>query len=115
MGRPEIPDKTYFKIGEVCDLTGIKTHTLRYWESEFPVIKPLRAGSQQRLYRRADVDVIFKIKQLIYEDGLTIAGARKFLTQESKSDLQGPHKQIAGQNLLLEIKEELIAIRNMMK
>jgi len=77
--RPEIPDKLYFKIGEVSKLSGLATHVLRYWESEFPDIRPQRANSQQRLYRRVDVETILKIKELLHEQGYTIAGARKFL------------------------------------
>ena len=77
--RPEIPDKLYFKIGEVSKLAGLAAHVLRYWESEFPDIRPQRANSQQRLYRRVDVETILKIKALLHEQGYTIAGARKFL------------------------------------
>ena len=77
--RPEIPDKLYFKIGEVSNLAGVATHVLRYWESEFPLIRPKRANSQQRLYRRVDVETILTIKTLLHEQGYTIAGARRFL------------------------------------
>jgi DNA-binding transcriptional MerR regulator len=77
--RPEIPDKLYFKIGEVSKLAGVATHVLRYWEAEFPIVCPKRANSHQRLYRRVDVEMIFTIKTLLHEQGYTIAGARKFL------------------------------------
>lgn len=77
--RPEIPDKLYFKIGEVSRLAGVAAHVLRYWESEFPSICPKRANSQQRLYRRIDVETILNIKDLLHEQGYTIAGARKFI------------------------------------
>jgi DNA-binding transcriptional MerR regulator len=77
--RPEIPDKLYFKIGEVSKLAGVAAHVLRYWESEFPSIRPQRANSQQRLYRRVDVETVLVIKTLLHEQGYTIAGARKFL------------------------------------
>lgn len=77
--RPEIPDKLYFKIGEVSRLAGVAAHVLRYWESEFPSISPQRANSQQRLYRRVDVETVLAIKTLLHEQGYTIAGARKFL------------------------------------
>lgn len=77
--RPEIPDKLYFKIGEVSRLAGVATHVLRYWESEFPLIRPKRANSQQRLYRRVDVETILIVKSLLHEQGYTIAGARRFL------------------------------------
>ncbi|MFH2123463.1 MAG: MerR family transcriptional regulator [Pseudomonadota bacterium] len=77
--RPEIPDKLYFKIGEVSKLAGVATHVLRYWETEFPSIRPKRANSQQRLYRRVDVETVLTVKSLLHEQGYTIAGARKFL------------------------------------
>ena len=78
-----IPDKLYFRIGEVSDLTDTKSYVLRYWESEFPTLKPERK-SGQRLYRRKDVETVFRIKQLLYREGFTIEGARKQLELESK-------------------------------
>lgn len=74
-----IPDKLYFKIGEVAKIADVPTHVLRYWESEFPGIRPKRANSKQRLYRRQDVELIVEIKSLLHERGYTIAGARKLL------------------------------------
>lgn len=74
-----IPDKLYFKIGEVGRLAQVPTHVLRYWETEFKGIKPKRANSKQRLYRRDDVELILKIKVLLHEQGYTISGARKLL------------------------------------
>ncbi|MBU0673778.1 MAG: MerR family transcriptional regulator [Proteobacteria bacterium] len=82
-----IPDKLYFKIGEVSQLVGVDTHVLRYWESEFKMIRPLRVKSQQRLYRRSDVKNLLLIKTLLYEKGFTIAGARKVLDERRG---QGP-------------------------
>ncbi|MEE4242810.1 MAG: MerR family transcriptional regulator, partial [Desulfopila sp.] len=75
----EIPDKLYFKIGEVSKLAEVAPHVVRYWESEFDQISPKRAGSNQRLYKRDDVELILKIKTLLHIKGYTIAGARKFL------------------------------------
>ena len=80
MPMGSIPDKLYFKIGEVKKITGVEAHVLRYWESEFRIIRPQRATSKQRLYRRVDVENILTIKKLLYEDGYTVPGARKFLT-----------------------------------
>ena len=80
IGMGSIPDKLYFKIGEVKKITGVEPHVLRYWESEFKIIRPQRATSKQRLYRRVDVENILTIKKLLYEDGYTVPGARKFLT-----------------------------------
>lgn len=74
-----IPDKLYFKIGEVAKLAEVPSHVLRYWESEFPGIRPKRANSKQRLYRRQDVEQILAIKFLLHEQGYTIAGARKLM------------------------------------
>jgi DNA-binding transcriptional MerR regulator len=79
----EIPDKLYFKIGEVAKLAGVPPHVLRYWESEFSAIHPKRANSKQRLYRRADVELILKLKELLHERRYTIAGARKYLADEA--------------------------------
>lgn len=75
-----IPEKRYFKIGEVCKITGLKQHVVRYWESEFKqFIRPQRASSKQRLYRRSDIENLLRLQKLLKEDGLTISGARKFL------------------------------------
>ncbi len=85
----EIPDKLYFKIGEVAKLAGVPPHVLRYWESEFSAIHPKRANSKQRLYRRVDVEFILKLKELLHEQRYTIAGARKYL-----ADQTGPHEAV---------------------
>ena len=77
--KTTIPDKLYFKIGEVAKMADVPTHVLRYWESEFTGIKPKRANSKQRLYKRQDVELILDIKTLLHEQGYTIAGARKLL------------------------------------
>jgi len=78
---PQIPDKIYFRIGEVSHLVGVDTHVLRYWESEFALIKPFRGPSKQRLYRQQDVHNLLRIKQLLHDEGYTISGARKHLRQ----------------------------------
>lgn len=78
----QIPDKLYYKIGEVAKFTGIKTHVLRYWETEFKAIRPNKSRSNQRLYRRQDVDLILHLKDLLYNQGFTIAGARKKLREK---------------------------------
>ena len=80
-----IPDKLYFRIREVSKLTNTKAYVLRYWESEFPTLKPERK-SGQRLYRRKDVENIVRVKKLLYEEGYTINGARQFIKAESKRD-----------------------------
>ncbi|MEW6185243.1 MAG: MerR family transcriptional regulator [Thermodesulfobacteriota bacterium] len=83
-----IPDKQYFKIGEVSTLTGLEAYVLRYWETEFKTIRPVRFGSNQRMYRRKDVETILSIKKLLYEEGFTIAGARKKLLHPSREEKQ---------------------------
>ena len=75
----ELPEKSLFRIGEVSRLTATKTFVLRYWESEFPTLQPVKSPSGHRLYRREDIETVFEIKRLLYEEGFTIAGARKHL------------------------------------
>ena len=81
---PEIPDKLYFRIGEVSRLANVKPYVLRYWETEFASIGPKKSGSNHRLYRRKDVELILEIKQLLYEKRYTIEGARKQLLDQSR-------------------------------
>jgi len=85
-GEVLIPDKLYFRIGEVSRLTATKTYVLRYWESEFPTLKPVKTRSSHRLYRRQDVETVVEIKRLLYEKGFTIEGARKQLSGSSAGD-----------------------------
>ena len=84
MGHPAtvIPEKIYFKIGEVCELVGVQAHVLRYWETEFPMLSPQKNRSGQRSYRRRDVEISLRIKQLLYDEMFTIAGAKKKLQAE---------------------------------
>ena len=82
---PELPDKQYFKIGEVSRITGVKPHVLRYWESEFSSIRPQKSRTNQRLYRRQDVQLLLQIKQLLYQEGYTIAGAARRLRELRRS------------------------------
>jgi DNA-binding transcriptional MerR regulator len=77
----EIPEKDLFRIGEVSRLTATKSFVLRYWESEFPMLQPVKSPSGHRLYRREDIETVLKIKRLLYEEGFTIAGARKHLSE----------------------------------
>lgn len=75
----QIPDKIYFKIGEVSEIVGVKSHVLRYWESEFKSLKPVKSRSNQRLYRREDIEQALLIKSLLYQQGFTLSGARQQL------------------------------------
>ena len=81
----EIPDKLYFRIGEVSRITGVKQYVLRFWESEFPGLGPKKSGAGHRLYRRKDVELVLEIKRLLYEKRFTIEGARKWLEQRPKA------------------------------
>ena len=81
-----IPEKIYFKIGEVCDLVGVQAHVLRYWETEFPMLAPQKNRAGQRTYRRRDVEIALRIKELLYEELYTIAGAKKKLSSEIRGN-----------------------------
>ncbi len=101
---PPIPGKRYFTIGEVSELCAVKPHVLRYWEQEFPELKPVKRRGNRRYYQRQDVLVIRQIRSLLYEQGFTIGGARQKLTsQEAKQDL-GQAQQIIHQ-IRLELEE----------
>lgn len=82
MDARQIPNKLFFKIGEVCEITDTQPYVLRYWESEFPALAPAKNSSGQRIYRRKDIETVLRIKQLLYEEGFTIAGAKKRLESE---------------------------------
>ncbi len=81
-----IPDKLYFRIGEVATLCRLPAYVLRFWETEFPQLKPVKSSTGQRMYRKRDVESVVRIKKLLYEDGFTIAGARVQLREETKSE-----------------------------
>jgi DNA-binding transcriptional MerR regulator len=94
--QPEIPDKLYFRIGDVSRLAGVKAYVLRYWESEFPTIAPKKSGTGQRLYRRKDVELILEIKHLLYEKRFTIEGARKAIENRAKPGPVAKHAKPGG-------------------
>src|ERR1700686_2289887 len=91
-GSPEIPDKLYFKIGEVSELLGVEAYVLRYWETEFPVLSPKKSGTGHRLYRRKDVELLLRIKHLLYDKRFTIEGARQSLHSEARAPKQAPKR-----------------------
>lgn len=112
-----IPDKLYFKIGEVAKMAEVPTHVIRYWESEFVAIKPKRANSKQRLFRRQDVELILKIKSLLHHKGFTIAGAKKVLA--SGKEINSPEKKekVSTPEVsykLQKLKQELKQIHNLL-
>jgi DNA-binding transcriptional MerR regulator len=90
MSQPatSIPQKLFFKIGEVCELAGVQAHVLRYWETEFPMLAPQKNRAGQRTYRRKDVEMALRIKELLYDEQYTIAGAKKKLATELRSPVR---------------------------
>ena len=117
-GKP-YPDKLFYKIQEVSDITGVKPYVLRYWETEFPALNPEKDGRDQRRYRKSDIELILLIKKLLHEERYTIAGARKQLGSERKS-LKKDKKDVvqkAGSDVgrhkqLKKIQHELHSIRS---
>jgi DNA-binding transcriptional MerR regulator len=93
--RPEIPDKLYFRIGEVSRLAGIKPYVLRFWETEFSTLGPKKSGKGHRLYRRKDVELVLEIKRLLYEKRYTIEGARKYLESRGREAALKPQEMAA--------------------
>lgn len=114
---PEIPDKLFFRIGEVSTMLGLEPYVLRYWETEFPSLSPKKSGTGHRLYRRKDVELLLRIKHLLYEKRFTIDGARQFLHEEARS----AHKEVKQEQQILfsdplpEIRRELAEILKLMK
>ncbi|MBN2420409.1 MAG: MerR family transcriptional regulator [Deltaproteobacteria bacterium] len=102
-------DKRYFRIGEVSRIIGVEPYVLRYWESEFPQIRPSRADSQQRTYQKKDLELIKEIKHLLYEEKLTLEGARKRLKKQTSKT-----EDIEPANMLEEIKNELRNITDLL-
>ncbi|MBW1894041.1 MAG: MerR family transcriptional regulator [Deltaproteobacteria bacterium] len=107
----EIPNKRYFRIGEVSSLTSVESYVLRFWETEFKSISPKRTESGQRLYRKKDVELIFTIKHLLYEKKFTIQGAKQYLRSERKQDAG---KDRFSSIDIDEIRTELQAIRDLL-
>jgi len=118
LASSEIPDKVYFRIGEVSQIVGVDTHVLRYWEAEFSLIKPFRGKSKQRLYRRQDVENLMQIRELLHHQGFTINGARNQLKELEKRKpaasasgaAKTTHPCDGDGSFLPEIKKELRAI-----
>lgn len=115
-----IPDKLYFKIGEASDITKVKPHVLRYWESEFKIVSPKKSRSRQRVYSRRDVELVLEIKRLLYKEKYTLEGAKKKirdmqLNKEPKSpQMKLPYSEERYKNALLAIKKELDSIKKML-
>ena len=124
---PAVPEKPFFRIGEVSRLTATKSFVLRYWETEFPMLQPVKSPKGHRLYRRQDIEKVFEIKRLLYEEGFTIAGARKHLSDEGgggnghtrgAAPAAAPRAEPpsrAQRKLLLDLHEELLAILTLLE
>ncbi len=109
-----IPDKLYFKIGEVVSLTGVKAHVLRYWEAEFGSdFRPVKSRGRQRLYRRQDIELILHLKSLLYREGYTIAGAKKVLRSSPGKEtcVKAAPDNSQALCLLQELRSDLIRLR----
>jgi len=123
-----LPEKALFRIGEVSRLTATKTFVLRFWETEFPTLQPVKSPSGQRLYRREDIETVFEIKRLLYEEGFTIPGARKYLADKSAGNgtasepvrhAHAPARREpafrAQRKFLLDLHEELLAVLTLLE
>lgn len=114
----QIPGKSYFRIGEVSRIVGVEPYVIRYWESEFKAVRPLRTKSDQRLYRRKDVETLLSVKFLLYEARFTIAGAKKRLaelrTGKDFSEASSPSPAPDDRHLLAEVKRALLEIQSIL-
>ena len=129
-----VPDKSLFRIGEVSRLTATKPFVLRFWETEFPMLRPVKSPSGHRLYRREDIETVFEIKRLLYEEGFTIAGARRHLAEQNGGVATGTGSEAqrealpapivpakhgpaarAHRKFLLDLHEELLAILTLLE
>ena len=123
-GEIRIPDKEEFKIGEVCEIAGVKPFVLRYWETEFTELSPAKGAGGQRTYTRADVELILHIKQLLYEERFTVAGAKKRLAEEAPArpappppalDTGGGEQVESLRDLLAETRREIEQLITLLK
>jgi DNA-binding transcriptional MerR regulator len=113
--EPVIPDKLYFRIGEVSRLCRLPSYVLRFWETEFPQLKPVKSSTGQRMYRQRDVENVLHIKELLYEQGFTIAGARQHLKAEARpaqlqTGLPFPKKQTSDLRRIRQGLQEILGI-----
>lgn len=111
-----LPDKLYFKIGEVASLVGVQPYVLRYWESEFSVVRPTKSPSKHRLYRRRDVETLLQIKRLLHDERFTIEGARKRLKSLQKEERR-PEFRPGGRiyrNVLAQVRREIESLHRLL-
>ncbi len=112
MAAPDLPDKLFFKIGEVAQIIGVRPHVLRYWEGEFPALKPLKTRGSHRVYRRRDVELAMLVRRMLHDEGLTIAGAKRRLRDSGHDRVSSPPDPAAAREVssradLLAVREEL--------
>lgn len=107
--RTQLPDKLFFKIGEVADIVGVKPHALRYWETEFPALRPKKTRGAHRQYSRKDVELAMLIRQLLHDEGYTIPGARKRIRDLGRHQRNSPPEPRAAREVAL--RAELLGLR----
>ena len=115
--QAQLPDKLYFKIGEVAAIVGVQAYVLRYWESEFSVIRPSKTRSKHRLYRRRDVETLLQIKRLLHDERFTIEGARrrlKTLQKEERHQTELPLGDRAYRTILTQLRKEIESLHRML-
>jgi DNA-binding transcriptional MerR regulator len=111
---PELPDKLYFKIGEVAKLVGVKPYVLRYWETEFSVVRPGKTRSSHRLYRRRDVETLLEIRRLLYADRYTIEGAKRRLRELGRAPAR-PAEAVDADELRARVRAELLELYRLLE
>src|ERR1700755_2136272 len=105
----DLPDKLFFKIGEVAQIVGVRPHVLRYWESEFSALRPLKTRGAHRVYRRRDVELAVLVRRLLHEEGLTISGAKKRLRELERDRVSSPPDPVAAGHV--ELHADLLVVR----
>jgi len=115
--KAQLPDKLYFKIGEVATIVGVEPYVLRYWESEFSGVRPSKTGSKHRLYRRRDVETLLQIKRLLHDERFTIEGARKRLKSLQKEERRQPELPLEDRTyrtILVQLRKELESLHRLL-
>jgi len=115
--KSHLPEKLYYKIGEVAEIVGVKPYVLRYWESEFSVLKPTKSRSKQRLYKRRDVETLLRIKHLLHDERFTVEGARKRLKSLHKEERKQPELPLGDRtyrSVLAHVKREIELLHRML-
>lgn len=108
-----LPDKLYFKIGEVARLVGVKPYVLRYWETEFSILRPGKTRARHRLYRRKDIETLLEIRRLLYAERYTIEGAKRRLREMGKLPEAAQESTVAHDPVLAAVRDELLEIRRL--